>query len=244
MTTENQLQDDEINLLEYWNVLWKRKWFLIGLFIVTVVATMLISLLMPKFYKSETVIISTTSEAGGLGAALSSLPLAGMLGGAAGIQTSADKLMVILKSRSIAEAVIHRFDLLKVFYDKEWDASKNTWKNESKHPLLADAVKELTSSVVKFTKSKEGAITISVEWKDPKLAADIANYYVFSLTEFMKDKSMNITIQVVDRAIPAERKSRPIISLNMTLAGITSLFLGVFAVFVQEYIGNQKTRRV
>ena len=234
------MHDEEINLLEYWNVIWRRKTMLISLFTIVVIVTMVISLLSPKFFTSETVIISSTSESGGLGAALSSLPLAGALAGAAGLQTPADKIMIILKSRTIAEAVIRRFDLLQVFYRDDWDQAKNAWKDPQKPPLMVDAVKTLTKSVVKFNKSKEGAITISVEWKDPQLASDVANYYVTALTGFLNEKSINITIQVVDRAIPAERKSRPKIRLNMALAGFMSLFAGVFIAFFREYLEKQR----
>ena len=240
MDMTEEMQDDEINLLEYWNIIWRRKFTIIALCTVSVIATGVMSFQSPKYFKSETVIISSSSEAGGLGAALSSLPLAGMLGGAAGIQTPADKIMVVLKSRTTAESVVRRFDLLKIFHEKQWDASNNAWKNPDKAPYTSDAIKMLTTEVTKLTKSKEGAITIAVEWKDPKLAADIANYYVYALTEFMKDKSMNITIQTVDRAIPAERKSRPKIRQNIMLAGVTSLFIGVFVVFFLEFLSKHK----
>ena len=129
---------------------------------------------------------------------------------------------------------------MRVLNEKAWDSEKGTWKNPDKPPLLEDAVKTLSQNITKFNKSKEGAITIDVEWKDPKLAAEIANYYVFALTDFLKDKSMNITVQVVDRAIPAERKSRPKIAQSMMLAGVASLFIGVFLAFFLEYLAKQK----
>jgi len=238
---ERMQEEDEINLLEYWNVLWRRKVMLMAISMVAVTVTMILGLLSPKFYKSETVIIAAGSEAGGLGAALSSLPLGGMLGGAAGIQTPADKVLLYLKSRTTAEAVIKRFELLKVFNEKAWDREKGAWKHPEKPPYLEDAVTTLNKSVTKFNKSKEGAITISVEWKDPKLAADMANYYVIALSEFLNEKSVTITIQVVDKAIPAERKSRPKIRQNMMLAGVASLFIGVFIAFFLEYLAKQKT---
>jgi polysaccharide biosynthesis transport protein len=231
---------EEINLLDYWNVLWRRKMMLIALFAVSVLATMVISLQLPKFYKSETVIMSSTSESGGLGAALSSLPFAGALTGAAGIQTPADKIMVILKSRTVAEAVIRKFDLLRIFNETKWDPIKGTWKDLKKPPLLVDAFDTLTKNVTKISKSKEGFITISVEWKDPQLAADMANYYVAALTTILNEKSINITIQVVDKAVPAERKSRPSIRQNMMLAGVLSCFIGIFLAFFLEYLSKQK----
>jgi uncharacterized protein involved in exopolysaccharide biosynthesis len=234
--------NEEINLLEYWNVLWRRKILILAIVMISAIVTMVYSFTLPKYYKSETVIMAVGSEAGGLGAALSSLPFAGALTGVAGIQTPADKIMVILKSRTTAEAVIRRFDLLKVFNENKWDAAKNNWKDPEKPPLMMDTVKVLTTDVTKFNKSKEGAITITVEWKDPKLAAEIANYFVFALTEFLKDKSVNTTIQVVDKAVPAEKKSRPSIRQNIMLAGVVSGFIGIFLAFFLEYLSKQKKK--
>ena len=238
------MPDDEINLLDYWNVLWRRKGMLITLFTVAVVATMVASLLLPKYYKAETVIIASGSEAGGLGAALSSLPFAGALAGATGIQTPADKIMVILKSRTIAEAVIRKFDLLQVFNADAWDPGKGAWKDPSDPPLMQDAVKFLTEDIVEISKNKDGAITVGVEWKDPKLAADMANYYVSVLTSFLNEKAINVTVQVVDRAVPAERKSRPMIKLNMMLVGVASIFAGIFIAFFLEYLEKSKEQGV
>ncbi len=213
-----------------------------ALFVVCVTATMVISLQLPKFYQSEAMIITSGSESGGLGAALSALPLAGAFGGLGGVQTPADKIMVILKSRTIAVDVINKFGLMKVFFDKEWDSTRGTWINPDKHPVMQDAIKQLNTGVAKFHKSKEGAITVSVEWKDPKLAADIANYYITALTGILNEKSINVTIQIVDKAVPAERKSRPKISQNMMLAGVASIFIGVFIAFFLEYLSKQKKR--
>jgi tyrosine-protein kinase Etk/Wzc len=236
----DELHEDEINLLEYWNVIWQRKIMIGSLFTICVIATMIISLLSPKYYKSQTVIIASSSEMGGLGAALSSIPLVGALTGG-GIATPSDKVMVLLNSRTIADMVIKKFDLMRVFNEDRWDTKKGTWKDPEKPPLMEDTVKFLNKSVVNITNNKKnGSITVSAEWKDPRLAADIANYYITALTELMNDKSINTTIQIIDRAIPAERKSRPKIALNMALAGVMSLFIGVFIAFFQDYLSKQK----
>ena len=235
-----ELHEEEINLLEYWDVLWRRKVMIIVLCTVSVTATMIISLLSPKYYKSETVVMASSSEMGGLGAALSSMPLVGALTGA-GIATPSDKVMVLLNSRTMSEMVIKKFDLLRVFNEKSWDAAKGAWKDPEKPPLMEDTVNFLNKSVVKINNNKkDGSITISVEWKDPQLAADIANYYISALAGLMNDKAINTTIQVVDRAIPAERKSRPKIKLNMMLAGVMSLFVSVFIAFFLDYLAKQK----
>ena len=48
------------------------------------------------------------------------------------------------------------------------------------------------------------------------------------------------TVQVLDPAIPAERKSRPKILLNVLIAGILSLFVGLFWAFVRGALDRRK----
>jgi len=240
MHNVNDQREQEVDILEYWHIIWSRRTMLIVLFTVSVLLTMIVSLLSSKYYRSEAVIAPVMPEPGGLAAALSNLPLAGGLVGASGMQTPADKIMVVLRSRTIAEQVIRKFDLLPKFYETKWDSEKKTWKDPEKHPFMQDAVKKLLDDVVDLKKSKEGIVTLSVEWKDPALAADIANYYVAALTEFIRDKAMNMTILVVDRAVPSERKSRPKIALNMVLAGVASLFIGTFIAFFQTSLQKRK----
>jgi uncharacterized protein involved in exopolysaccharide biosynthesis len=44
------------------------------------------------------------------------------------------------------------------------------------------------------------------------------------------------TVQLLDKAVPAERKSRPKTVLNMAIAGALSLFVGIFLAFFLEYV--------
>jgi uncharacterized protein involved in exopolysaccharide biosynthesis len=48
------------------------------------------------------------------------------------------------------------------------------------------------------------------------------------------------TVQILDAAVPADRKSRPKITLNMAIAGLTSLFAGIFLAFLLEYLARLK----
>lgn len=234
------MREETITLADYWHVLWRRKLMIIALCTASVLVTMAVSLLLPKYYKSEAMVLAIAPEAGGLGAALSAGPLAGVLTGSlGGLTTPADKILVFLKSRTIAEMVIRQFDLLRVFNERNWDAAKGAWKNPNKPPLMEEAVKYLGKNVTSFKKSKEGTIAITVEWKDPKLAADIANYYIAALAEIMKNKSVNTTVQIVDSAVPAGKKSSPNIRKNMIEAGIISLLIGIFFAFFLEKLSNR-----
>jgi tyrosine-protein kinase Etk/Wzc len=50
------------------------------------------------------------------------------------------------------------------------------------------------------------------------------------------------TVQVLDPAVPAEKKSRPKITLNLLIAGMLSLLIGIFWAFVREAIDRRKAR--
>jgi succinoglycan biosynthesis transport protein ExoP len=47
-------------------------------------------------------------------------------------------------------------------------------------------------------------------------------------------------VRGLDTAVPADRKVKPKIKLNMAIAGITSLFLGIFLAFFLEYLAGLK----
>ncbi|MDE3224258.1 MAG: lipopolysaccharide biosynthesis protein, partial [Nitrospirota bacterium] len=51
------------------------------------------------------------------------------------------------------------------------------------------------------------------------------------------------TVQVLDPAIPAERKSKPSIRLNMMIAGVLALFVGIFLAFFLEYLGRIRSQQ-
>ncbi|MGH7250547.1 MAG: GumC family protein, partial [Nitrospiraceae bacterium] len=50
------------------------------------------------------------------------------------------------------------------------------------------------------------------------------------------------TVQVLDPAIPAEKKSKPSIRLNMMIAGVLALFVGIFLAFFLEYLERIKAQ--
>jgi len=48
------------------------------------------------------------------------------------------------------------------------------------------------------------------------------------------------SVQVLDPGVPAERKSKPWIMLNMLMAGVLALFLGIFLAFFLDYLEQMK----
>jgi len=178
-------REDEINLLDYWRVILKRWKIIAGIFGISVVTAAIISLLMTPIYQARTTIMPVESSGGRLSGALqnlSSLPfVGGMVPGIGG--ASATKLVTLLKSRTLAEDVIRSSGLINNILFKD---------SKDKPSTLQDAVRSLTGMTKITDDKKEGVISISVEYKDPKIAADIANHYTTVLQKFINENTLSM----------------------------------------------------
>jgi len=168
------LKEREANLWDYLMVLakWRR---MIGFnFIGVCLLVVLISLFLPKWYTASTSILPPEGESGGLTLPSGLATLASLSGGLSlpGAATPSDVFAAILKSRSVAERVIEKNGLLKVYRTKD----------------LQEAMQTLHSHT-NIDVSPEGIIRIKVTEKDPKLAARVANSLVKALDGVNREKS-------------------------------------------------------
>jgi tyrosine-protein kinase Etk/Wzc len=79
-----------------------------------------------------------------------------------------DRYLAILKSKTVLNAVIQKFDLVQVYDITSYPEEKTT--------------KELLSNV-DFSAETEGNLTVTVYDKDPQRAADMANFFVEMLNK-------------------------------------------------------------
>jgi len=168
-------EEDEISLLDLLIVLAKRKRLVLGLPLVAAVVAAIISFLLPNVYTGTTKILPPQQSASAASALLNQLggALGGLLGVAGGSALGArnpnDLYVGMLKSRTVADNLISRFELGKVY-------------NEDR---LSDARKRLEKETT-IVAGRDGIITIEVEDRDSKRAAEIANAYVEELMKLTK----------------------------------------------------------
>ncbi|HSP89240.1 MAG TPA: Wzz/FepE/Etk N-terminal domain-containing protein [Ignavibacteriaceae bacterium] len=160
------------SLIEFLTTVVRYRWFLfLFVFIITASAT-IYALLSPKWYKASASVLPAekTDFLGSLGG-LSSLVkgfspskgLAALTG-----TTELDRYMAILKSGTMIDDVIKKFNLRKE-YEREDD-------------YYEKVVKEFLSNL-EIEPQDEGNLLVSVYDKDPQKAADMANYMVEKLNE-------------------------------------------------------------
>ena len=170
---ETTRDEDEVSLLDLLIVLAKHKTLVLGLPASAALISAVVALLLPNYYTGITKILppQQTQSTSAVLAQLGSV--AGLAGGAAaaGLKNPNDLYVGMLKSRTVADNLIQRFDLNKL-YDQNYQSL--TRKRLEKETAI--------------TAGRDGIITIQVDDKDPRRAAELANAYVdelFKLTRVL-----------------------------------------------------------
>jgi tyrosine-protein kinase Etk/Wzc len=176
-------REEDVTLFDYWQVIYSRRKAIVIFCTVMVLATLCVSLLMPKIFESTATLLPQLESNTGLGMGLGSLLSSGGAGSAAqslGISlpgapaTPTDVFNAMLKSRIMADEVIRKFNLMEHYEKKTMQDTRSALEGATRIVL-----------------SKEKVIKVTVEDKDPQLAADMANFYVSNLDHLNQTLSVS-----------------------------------------------------
>ena len=164
---EENVQTPANTLIEFLSVITKYRKFISRFVVLATVATTIITLLMPKWYKStasvflaeKTDILGALEGVSSLAKAFSPAKALTSLTG----NPETDRYLAILKSGTVLNAVIQKFDLVKVYDITSYPGEKTA--------------KELLNNT-EFKVEDEGNLTVTVYDKDPQRAADMANFFI------------------------------------------------------------------
>ena len=176
-SSENQ---GDINLIHLFNVLAKHKRMIVGITIGFALLIYVISLFIPSIYLAETKFFIPCSNTTNFSAQLINqmTPIATFMGGSnqVGMDTTKNNLYAeILKSRSLRDRIIDKFELMKVY---------NGMVREEVKDAILDRMRVKTDS-------QSGVIILGIEDTDPQRAADIANAFVEEFWKLDKEFALS-----------------------------------------------------
>ena len=129
-----KIEEDEINLLDYWRVIWKRRRMIGYIVAATVVLTAAYSLTMTNIYQAKAVIMPVSAKGGGGGGG-GLAALASQFGGLPGIampaSASASEIINLMKSNILRERMIEQHNLLPILFYQQWDAKRQAWEKSA-----------------------------------------------------------------------------------------------------------------
>ena len=162
--------EDEISLLDLLQVVVENlRLLVLGPLVFGLLALGYAFTITPTF-TATTKFMPPQQQASGAASLLASLgALGGLAGAAGGIKSPADQYVAFLKSRSVQDALIDRFNLTERYEQK-----------------LKDDTRKTLDGLARPTSGKDGLITIEVDDKDPAFAAELANAHVAELGNLLK----------------------------------------------------------
>jgi tyrosine-protein kinase Etk/Wzc len=155
----------EATVSDYARVVWRQRSFVLAVLVLALLVAFAMAIATPKRYEAIATLITPRENASA--SLLSGLAAAsGMLQQVPATLPSSlvpnrDLILGVLKSRSVAQAVSEHFGLAARYRVR----------------YAEDAVRRVRDATTVAT-SREGVVSVTVEDTDPKLAADMANFYV------------------------------------------------------------------
>jgi tyrosine-protein kinase Etk/Wzc len=185
----------EVDTLDVLLVLSSRKRMIVSVTIAAAVLAAIVSLLLPKTYTATTTILPPEQSQSAVSA------LFGQIGLLSGLSSSdftgkdsSDLFVAMLKSRTIQDALVNRFDLRREYWVKDYQ----------------DARKKLNSRSDIVSNPDSSLISISVSDHDPRRAAAMANAYVEQLRSLNQNLAVSEASQrrlFYEQKLDAERES-------------------------------------
>jgi uncharacterized protein involved in exopolysaccharide biosynthesis len=97
-----------------------------------------------------------------------------------------------LQSELLVEKYIRDNDLLPILYSKDWNPAEKRWRvSAPKVPTVWLGGQYILRDILKVAEnSKTGLVTLTISWKDPKLAAEWANGLVAMTNNYLRSKAV------------------------------------------------------
>ncbi|MBC7993681.1 MAG: hypothetical protein H7Z15_10605 [Rhizobacter sp.] len=168
---EDDLDDGpSVGLLDLLTWLGEGKRLIAMVTAVAVVGSVAFAVLKPNIYTARTTLLPPgAQQQSGSAAALAALGSLGGLAGGLGGKTPDELYVNLLKSDSVQRALATRFDLYKRYEIETYEVLRLV----------------IPQSVRVSSDKKSGVITVEVDDKEPKFAADLANGYAAEVTKLL-----------------------------------------------------------
>lgn len=162
-------QEREVSVWAFLSLVFRQRRLIAVNFIIVCLATVGVTMLLPNWYRATTTLLPPEKETFNLN--LQGTMIAGFpsLGGGFALPFTAspsDVLSAILKSRTVAEAVVKQNQL------------QERWKTKS----LSDAIEKVQRRLA-VSVEPQGVISLSFESRNPQEAAEVANSFIVELDQ-------------------------------------------------------------
>ena len=185
------VSNDKISLRQVWRIIWRGKRTVIAATTIFALGSLAYALLATEIYRAEVLLAPAAEQ--------STPMIGGQLGGLAelvGVSVGEGNDVValaVLQSREFARQFIEQLDLLPIFFEDEWDAENDRWREDdpTEAPDVRDGVKFFHKEIFEVSEElRTGLVTLTIDWTDPDIAAEWASILVLRLNDRLRERAL------------------------------------------------------
>ena len=183
---EIELYDDEVDLFEYIDLFWQKKWIIILIISVSCIVSLIYAFYVAdEIFEAKTSLMALKSAGGGRLSALRAMVPQGLGLSLPMSQGEEDlnRFINILSSRTMTEEIAKELNLIQKLYPDLPVAERN------RPEIYEGMIKSMRSDLVSITDNKKGLLLISASTTSAQLSADIANTYVEHLQAYLAENT-------------------------------------------------------
>jgi uncharacterized protein involved in exopolysaccharide biosynthesis len=164
-----------------------------------------ISRLFPKIYRAEVLLVPAALEQSqpSLSSLTNRLGALASVGGIdlGGSDRATAVFVATLQSRQFIEGFIAERHLLPVLFANHWDEKRSQWNlsGDQSPPSLSDGFDKFSKDVMTVVEDKKtDLVTVRVEWRSPREAADWANELIARVNAITRDLAIRDATQNIN----------------------------------------------
>jgi uncharacterized protein involved in exopolysaccharide biosynthesis len=210
------------DMAEIVRILRRRFWWVLAGVVLGAAAGVAVATTATPMYRAEVVLvpIKRTGSGAGLQAFASQLGgIASLAGLDVGGGDDAGVAVATLKSHRVTAAYIEEKNLLPALYPGKWDAERGQWKTKDpkKIPTAWSADRMFGSKIRGVTENRTtGLVTMTIEWKDPNVAAQWAHDLVARTNDLLRSEAYDNARRNID-FIGKQLQATSIVEVRQTL---------------------------
>jgi uncharacterized protein involved in exopolysaccharide biosynthesis len=212
---QNSNSDNEIDFKELFLVLWKGKWLISAVTGLAAAISVTVALMLPNTYTAAALLAPAEQSSGGISALMRQY---GGLASLAGVSlptgedgSRAQLALHLMRSRAFIGDFVARRDILRelmavkswnlisdeLTFDEElYDSLTGKWVRDVDPPFVPEpsvleAHEEFEKILNVYQDKKTGYVTISVDHKSPKIAAQWVNWLVEDVNEAVRSQDVS-----------------------------------------------------
>ena len=190
-------KDDEFAVVPFFWIVWDQKYLVLAISLICGVIATIFALTATPMYRAQ--IIVTQARDNGMGGSGSLMGQLGGLASMAGLDLGANgehpERPAVLASRGLVDAFVKRYSLAPVINRNTKQPTSDWWAVESFRARVIDIHEE----------KLKGTTTITIDWRDPVVAARWANDFVALANELLRTRAIQEStrnIEYLNKQLP------------------------------------------